>query len=207
MKQTPHPVGGALRQLLDLVENNRDQRCREIIAEARREGARLVAEAHRLSRGRMADTVRQERAREQQDLRAARARQDAELRRQRLGSVGHLLADATPHLVTALQDRWQNPEQRRQWLALTAATARERLPGQAWEVSHPWDWDPAEWHQAVVGAELGEVQFMGDKAITAGVRICCRGTCVEGTLAGLTVDRQGIEALFLAILDAEGSAP
>jgi hypothetical protein len=196
------------RRFLDLylreLQALRDRHCRQVLEEARRQAADLLKPAFQAARQRARTALTEERARLRQKIQSAEVR----LRTARL-QVGyrrqvHLLHLAYDELQRTLLARWLDADGRAQWVAALLDAALEGLPPPAgWEIRHPPDWDQEEIEAArchLGDRGLGSLTFVPDQVLRAGLRIHCAGVVLDGSAAGLTVDRQGVEARLLALL-------
>ncbi|OGI47777.1 MAG: hypothetical protein A2151_01135 [Candidatus Muproteobacteria bacterium RBG_16_65_34] len=191
----------ALTEMLALVERHGQERCREITTRARQEAQTILRAAHR--------AVRERTHRQLQELRHHRdretARAQAELATARRGHqqrCDYVLIDSGGALLrAALLARWRDADARRRWANGLLNQARALLPRGPWRIAHPADWPAAE--RAVLAGlltrELGAApEFSEDRDVTAGLRLCTGGACLDGTIEALLADRRAVEALLLA---------
>jgi hypothetical protein len=202
-------VEAQLQQLLRVVERHRDERCNELLGQARSEAARVVRQAHTEARARMHRSIQALREERRQRLDASEAKLQTHRRRRREGADLWLLAAAWQPLRKALLARWSLAASRRQWVDSLVSRARALLVASDWQIEHPVDW-PAPERAALeerLTTQLGRVpEFIPREDIEAGLRICADGTCVDATLAGLLRDQAGIESLLLARFNADAAA-
>ena len=201
-------IEGQLQQLLQVVERHRDERCNELLGQARREAAQVVRQAHAEARARMHRSVQGIREERNRRLAASEAKLQTYRRRRREGADLWLLAAAWQPLRKALQARWSQETARRQWIESLVHRACSLLVATDWQIEHPVDW-PARERAALeerLAEQLGRVpEFVPREEIHAGLRICTNGTCVDATLDGLLRDQDRIEALLLARFNAGAS--
>ena len=191
--------------LLALVEADRARKCDAIDAEAASRAATIVADAHQAARQRMRAAFAEERARH--DARVAAARANLETRRRAAANAFATaqIAAGLARLPAVLDRRWRDAGARRAWVDDAVRQARARLPQGAWRIVHAPGW-PRDEREALAtalrDAHRTTVAFDEDAAIGAGLRLSAGGNVIDGTLAGLTADRDETGALLLAALDA-----
>ncbi|MGB7934578.1 MAG: hypothetical protein WCH04_20595, partial [Gammaproteobacteria bacterium] len=108
-------------------------------------------------------------------------------------------------LRKALLARWSQETARRQWIDFLVHRACTLLVATDWQIEHPLDWQVQERAalEELLAGQLGRLpEFIARKQISAGLRICANGTCVDGTLEGLLRDQTRIESLLLARFNA-----
>jgi hypothetical protein len=198
-----------LHQLLQVVERHRDERCNELLGQARREVVQVIREAHAGARARMhrcVQGVREERSRR---LAASEAKLQTHRRRRREGANLWLLAAAWQPLHKALLARWSLAASRGLWIESLVNRACTLLIATDWQIEHPVDW-PASERAALeerLTGQLGRVpEFIPREEIKAGLRVCADGTCVDATVEGLLRDQTRIESLLLARFNAGATA-
>jgi len=190
-----------MQQLLEVVARHRDEHCNELLGQARREASQVIRQAHAEARARMHESVQGIREKQRSRLAAAEAQLQTRRRRRREAADLWLLAAAWQPLRKALQARWSQEKARRQWIDFLVQRACTLLIATDWQIEHPLDW-PAQERAALEGrldGQLGRLpEFIPREQISAGLRICADGTCVDGTLEGLLRDQTRIESLLLA---------
>lgn len=189
-----------VQALLELVERNRERRCKEILEQAGRQAEDIVRQAYRSARARLHQAVEDERQRTRQRLAAAQA-ELLSRHRQRWHQLARELLDAAgQRLEPALERRWQEDSSRAQWVASLTGQALEGLPARTWHIAHPPDWGEQEQEDLanrVTEHCGGPPVFEADSGIRAGLRITTDGVCLDGTCQGLLRDRVAIEARLL----------
>jgi hypothetical protein len=186
--------------LLALIESQWSARCAELQAQARAEAQALLRRAHREARERVRRALDEAQRRAQRELALAQARARARERLHEQRRQAAQLRAAWQRLPAALQARWQDSAARARWTEALAARARALLPQRAWRVAHPADWSARErerFAQLVAGALESPPQFAADPQIRAGLRIAAGSTVIDATLAGLTSEREALEARLL----------
>jgi vacuolar-type H+-ATPase subunit E/Vma4 len=195
-------VDAKVQHLVSVVERHRDEECSRAREAAREEARKLVAAAWGEAHARMHRDNAETRRRVQRTLDSADAQRQTARREQYQARNQALLADARKALHVELVRRWQRPESRELWCRQLVKQAATILQGKLWTVEHPAEWVESE-REALAAhiVELcGEVpQLQTDTDISAGLRICTGGTCVDGTVAGLLRDRERIDAELLAL--------
>ena len=198
-------VEAQMRQLLQVVARHRDERCNELLGQARREAAEVIRQAHAEARARLRQSVQGIREERRRRLAATEAQLQTRRRRRREGADLWLLAAAWQPLRKALLARWSREKARRHWIDFLVRQACALLVATDWQIEHPLDW-PARERAALeeqLAGQLGRLpEFIPREDIPAGLRICANGTCVDATLEGLLRDQARIESLLLAKFNA-----
>jgi len=192
--------GRAQQHLLEVVERYREQQCAELLEAANARAQQLLKQAWRETRARLQRGVADVRVLYRDRIGEAQARQQTRMRQQRQRDNSALLAGLWEPLQAAVVARWQQPDTRRAWIdALLKQTAGSLLDS-AWVIEHPGDWPQAEQRAVRDRLDAVKVSFRPQAGVTAGLRICAGGACVDGTAEGLLRDRAQVEALLLARL-------
>lgn len=196
-----------MQRLLDVVEQQRDSRCAEIVEQARAQARQLLKQARRDARTRLQHEILHAREQFSHQLVLQQASQAARQRQARHRSDRVLLDQSWQPLREALERRWQDPEARRTWVRILIAQARARLVQTAWCIEHPADWPAAEREETArqLRQLLGAVpEFAPEPSLRAGIRVRAGDTLVDGSCEGLLRDRVHIEArLLAAVREAE----
>lgn len=196
---------GRVDELLELVERHRQRECDTILNEARERAREILTDARREARTRVHQSVSEDRVRAQAGLNAAEAHLRTIRRHHLQQSTRALLESGWTQLRTALQARWRDPDARARWVQGLAQRAMDTLPHGDWELYHPEDWPPEEQAAARTRFEAlsgGGLRLIADPRLTVGLRICCAGACLDGTLQGLLEDRPATEARLLALIES-----
>ena len=191
-----------VRHLLDVLTQHRDEKCAAIRANAEAEARALLRTAWREARQRMHSENAETRRRVEQALASHEAQQQTRARQQRQADDGVLLVAARTALQASLLQRWQQPASRQQWCEALVNAAATTLDGKAWTVEHPADWPMSEHDELLqhITSVCGKTPRLQAKAdISAGLRICADGTCMDATIEGLLHDRERIDAELLAL--------
>jgi len=197
-------VDSQLQNLLQVVADNRDERCRVLLDAARAQARQLLQQARREARERLHRKVLETREQARQQLAAAQAQRQTRLRLQRHHADKALLARAWAPLGERLQQRWERQESRLLWIEHVVEQALSMLLDRRWHIEHPADWPEQE--REMLGKrlerELGVApQFVAQEQLAAGLRVCAGPTCLDATPAGLLRARTRIEAMMLATLN------
>ncbi|MBD3648726.1 MAG: hypothetical protein HUJ31_15030 [Pseudomonadales bacterium] len=194
--------GGALKRLLDYIDEEQARRCRHILDKAEKEAAAIVGVARRQARTRMSNFVDAEKRRRNREVELARANVQSRLRHGWYDLIRRELDQVWPLVRQRLIDHWRASEtNRRQWLSVTLETATHALGPGLWHVEHPGDW--AMYEGAAVFRDLKreyemlEVHFEPTSE-PAGFRVICSDVCVSTTVQGLLAQRSRVEGLWLA---------
>jgi hypothetical protein len=197
-------MDAALEEMLKLVAEHERQECDTVAAQAAREAQELTQRAHRAARRRMHENVVEIRQLMRREQNQARAALETAKRQHQQRCDFALLESGAPRLRAALAGRWQNAATRRRWCESLIEQARAALPSGEWIVHHPADLGDAE--RELLARELralngAPAQFAPDGKLSAGLRLCAAGACLDGTLEGLLVDRATVQARLLAKLE------
>ena len=187
-----------------LVESTREERCQRLLEDAKRGVKETVKRAHRENRVRMRAAIDEQRKHMEEVFAATRARLATRARQQQQQSDKEQLSLAWARLGEVLLECWQDAGCRRRWILGLAEEALARLPGDPWRIEHPGDFDPTElsgMNERITQHCDGEAaDFAIVEKLRAGLRIVAGGACVDGTLAGLLIDRNRVEAELLGFL-------
>lgn len=194
-------IDAQVLRLLDIVRVYQRQQCDALLRQAEKESEAIVRQAYRRARRNIHDDIQLTRQHIRDTMAAARARQHTLVMQQRHTAALSFIEQCWVALERSLQDRWRQPQCRREWVTQILSAAVAVMPAGDWEVAHPEDWSAQEQGelarqvQKVPGVNL---QFNPEPRLVAGIRIVADGTSVDGSLAGLLADRNAIEALILA---------
>ncbi len=187
--------------LLQRVLADRDRRCAELDAASQAHAKEIVASARADARGKLHTAVTQERVRMDLGMRQATARADIEVRRQERQKSRELLEQMWGAIAGALDRRWREPTFRRVWIDAAVNQAAALVPARAWIIEVGSNWTEHERAELTDRAHLrgaGPVQYSLSDTMPAGLKIRAGGVCVDATVPGLLVERDAIEAAFLA---------
>jgi hypothetical protein len=201
-------IEGQMRQLLQVVARHRDERCNELLGQARREAGQVIRQAHAEARARMHQSVQGIREERRRRLAASEAQLQTLRRRRRESADLWLLAAAWQPLRKALLARWSEQTARRQWIDFLVNHACAILVAYDWQIEHSVDWpvpERAALEERLAGLLGRHPEFIPRQEISAGLRICADGTCVDATLEGLLRDQTRIESLLLARFNADAA--
>lgn len=191
--------------LLDLIEDDRAERCGQIERQADTRARSVLRDAHGKARADVRVAFAEERRRAADALAGARARLATQRRHAEQRRAAALLADGLSQLPEAFARRWRDAAARARWVDMIIGGGVQVLPGTPWDVAHPAGW-PADEVAAVrarIEAATGTApRFASDPRITAGLRIGAGGIVVDGTDVGLADDRAGVGARLLGLLEA-----
>lgn len=190
--------------LLTLLEDDRQQQCEALLADARARADSVLRQAHRDARARMRAAFAAERQRLDEQLQAAGARLQTEHRLSEQERRAQMLRLAWDMLPEALRQRWQDPRRRSQWVAQAIDSAQRLLPRDRWTLNVAPGWPAQEREQALqsVARLLGTLPDCSETAdLQAGLLITAGGNRLDATLGGLLADRGAIEARLLDHLE------
>jgi hypothetical protein len=198
-------VTGALdtqaRALLQRVTEDSARRCAALHAAAESQATQILRAARTNARGNVSTAVIQERARMDFGLRQAAARADIELRRQERLKSRELLEQMWAAMSGILEDRWRQPALRRAWVDAVMSQAAAILAGRAWLIEVASDWSEQERGGFTDRAHkrgAAGVEYALHADMAAGLKIRAGSVCVDATVPGLLVQRDVVEAAFLA---------
>lgn len=190
--------------LLAIVENNKANKCNEILQHAQEESERIIKHAYREARNRLHRDIESVRNNVRQQLSSAEAHRQTRLREMRQRADQEQLLMTQGPLQEALGRRWQTQESRLNWIRYLIQQASITLIERNWQIYHPSDWESQERDYLVqlLQDEFNcNVDFVGQDEISAGLRICDSGACVDGTIDGLTRQKFRIESMMLAMIN------
>jgi hypothetical protein len=187
--------------LLQQVTDDRDRRCAALRAAAESQALKIVRAARAEARNNVRKAVSQERTRMDLGMRQATARADIEARRRERQKSAELLEQMWAAIAGVLERRWREPALRRAWIDAVMGQAGALLPGRAWLIEGGSDWPEQERAELADRARkrgAGRVEYSFHAAMPAGLKIRADSVLVDATVAGLLVQRDAIEAAFLA---------
>ena len=202
-------VDAQVQYLLKLVEQHRQKSCTKIQALAQEKAAELISKAHGAARNRMHDFNINLRGEIDRQLSSTEARLQTQKRLARQQSDEELLDSGWSLMQTSLEQFWQQADTRRQWIDNLVTLATAKLVSPHWQIEHPADWATEERHtlQKLLQEQLGQLpEFKSDSNISAGLRLCATGSCIDGTVVGLMHEKSWIEAKLLMVLHKHGNA-
>jgi hypothetical protein len=213
-----------LAALLQVVEEYRAARCREILGVARAQAARTIEQARAKATQRLCASRAAERERRDQAIAAATARLANQRRLLRHRRIASALKTAWTKLETELVARWNSDASRDIWVKHCLAAVptwllpdpkgspssdpRTAPPDSGLQVEHPPHWAAEERERArsLLGKYgFATVQFMAQPGLSAGLRIRCGHNVLDATVGGLLADRATVEGRLLEHL--EGNDP
>ena len=202
-------VDAQIQHLQNVVEHHRATACEKIQLLAQTKAHEMINKAHENSRRRMHEDNVETREKEHRQLASAEAQIQTRKRLARQQSDEELLQSGWRLLKASLERQWQQADTRKQWIDNLIGQALATLVSQHWRIEHPADWAEEERTalQKRLHEQLGhapELEAIAD--ISAGLRLCTGGTCVDGTTDGLMHERTRIEALMLAAIHKHGDA-
>jgi vacuolar-type H+-ATPase subunit H len=202
--QTTGVVDAQLQNLLQVVERNRDERCRALLDAASDQARQLLRQTHREARERLHNKLLATREEARQQLASALAKRQTHLRLHRHRADEALLTRAWGPLGERLLQRWQQQDSRTLWIDNLVEQALAMLLDRYWNIEHPADWPVQE--RTALGKRLekdlgASPVFVAQPQLAAGLRICAGPTCIDATDAGLLRARTRIQAMMLATLN------
>lgn len=196
-------VEAQLESLLKLVDQQRETRCRELIADAERRADELVREARHEARVRVQNAIKAERERLRTQVEATRAQIQTRTRQRRQQTALLLLERGWERLRHGLTQGWRDSLVRRAWTEAVVEQGLKVLPAAPWRIEHQSELDPAALGQ--LPSKIAETTghsptFVPDQDLEAGLRVLAAGACLDGTVEGLLANRPDVDARLLAEL-------
>jgi hypothetical protein len=199
----PHSVTTQMAALISLVEESRESKQREILMAAQGEAAEIIINSYGEARLRLKEQVAKERRQMAQAQKSAQAQRETEQRRHRLKSYDALLIKARLLLKTALENRWNEPSSRKDWLDFVANQAIRFLPRGEWQVlcgRGIGEEDRQRLKERIEKECPSTLLFQVDEESNVGLKIGCKGAWVDGTLDGLLADSRSIDGQLLGLM-------
>lgn len=196
--------------LLARMHETRDHGCRQLRESAAEQAQQVLAEARQRARRRVKEAVIEKRRRVDEHCRRVRVELESRQRDRRFSEIGECLAQGLSALPAALAARWTDPAARRRWCRHVLDGAALVLRQGRWDIRVAPGLDAAERRElgTVAGRLAGEAaQVREDDGLAAGVVVSHDGACYDGSTAGLTSNRNAVQAALLSELAAAGSAP
>ncbi len=196
---TPKPNG--LSELLNVVDQFRDNRRDQILQDAQTQAHDIIRQAYQKARARLHVSIMEEREHGFHELISAEAQLQTQQRQLRQQDDLAMLQRVWPILEQTLIARWHDTAQRGLWIDQVLADAFRVLPAAPWRVEHAVGWpvDEQQTRVASIQQHTGHApQFIPTEDIVAGLRINVESATLDGSLQGLLVNRSDIEALLLA---------
>ena len=204
MSEPQSVLEAQVAELLKVVEEHREERCRHILERAQSQAATIVKQAHHEARARMHAAIAEERSRAQEKIASTRAHLQTQRRQRQQQADVLLLERSWEKLCETLMKRWQDVDQRRAWVRALLREGLMSLPAEKWRIEHSPGWQSAELldlsSATPLGAQSQTPVFVEAPDIAAGLRIHVGHACLDGTLDGLLAIREAIEAQLLAEL-------
>ena len=201
MSESGPVVGAQLKHLLAVVEQRRSERCKKVLDEAHEQAQQLIKQAYRDERQRVHQKLDEIRQKRRQQMVSLVAQRQTRKRQRRQQADEELLTTTWLDLREALLNRWRDAVMRRRWVEDLVNQADSVLVDKHWLIEHPFEW-PAQERSALqlrLQKQLAHTpHFEVKSSITAGLRICAGGACVDGSVDGLLRERLAIEAALLA---------
>jgi len=182
------------------VERQFKKETNAVIAAAERDAAAIIAQARAAARIRVHEAIQELRREGASRLAGAKAQLEAERRARVQRQAAQAVRDGLPLLRNALEARWRDRQNRRQWTDAVASLCVLRLRPGAWLIEHPTDWSEPEQRNftAMAGQKEGIVmRFVSDGELQAGLRIKADQATLDATLEGLLADSRTIAAMTL----------
>lgn len=198
-----------LSSLLEIVERDRDERCRDVRKRSEEEARAVITAARGEAREHVTQAASELRRTRAQRIEEARAALASRARLRQRAASRALLEEAWRQMPEALRWFWSDEARREQWLAALLSRAGRTLPLGNWRIEHPVDWAEAERSRFAANVRLlsgSEPELVPDRAIIAGARIVVGSACLDATAQGLLADGSAVQGRLLAEMwrEAEG---
>lgn len=177
-----------------------------VIAAAERDAAAITAQARTAARGRMHEAIQELRREGARRLAGAKAQLEAERLARVQRQAAQAVRDGFPLLRNALEARWRDQQNRRQWTDAVASLCVLRLRPGAWLVEHPADWAEPEQQDfaAMIGKRDGvEVSFTPVGELKSGLRVKADQAVLDATPKGLLAESRTIASIILDEIEKE----
>ena len=190
-----------VQRLRDALRRQQETRCREIVANAKRQSKQAIRDSREKLFERRRQALREERQHRAHELLIAKSRIETQERRRAFAQHEKVLQAAWPLLVATLEKQWADDVQRCAWCDMVVSEASGALMGTDWIVEHPVGLEKKD--RDAISRRLEQLQcaptrFVACDDITSGIRVRAASTCVDGTAEGLLGNRHDVEALLLA---------
>lgn len=202
-------VDAQLQYLLKLVQQHQEKSCAKIKVLAQEKAAELKSKAHGAARNRMHEFNISLRGSIDRQLSSTAARLQTQKRLARQQSDEELLETGWTLIKTSLEQLWQQADTRTQWIDNLLKLATAKLVSPYWQIEHPTDWEDDECLklQEHLHKQLGQLpDLKADATISAGLRLCAAGSCIDGTVEGLMHEQSQVEAKILRSIHKHGNA-
>lgn len=189
------------------VERQFKKETNAVIAAAERDAAAIIAQARAAARGRVHESIEELRREGARRLAGAKAQVEAEQRARAQRLAAQAVSDGFPLLRNALEARWRDPQNRRQWTDAVASLCVLRLRPGTWLVEHPSGWSEPEQRKFAAMIEQREdvaINFISDDELQSGLRVKADQAVLDATPEGLLADSRTIAAVILAEIENNG---
>lgn len=177
-----------------------------VIAAADGDARAIIAQARTAARRRVRAAIVELRREGASRLARATAQLETEQRARAQRLAAQAVGNALPLLRDAMEARWRDPQNRRQWTDAVARLCVLRLRPGAWRIEHAPNWSKAEQHDfaATIGERDGvEISFEADGELKSGLRIVADQAVFDATPQGLLADGRTIAAMILDEIEQE----
>lgn len=191
--------------LLGRLGAEREEACRELLEDARAQAAETLEEARKRARKRVRAAVREKRERVAEHCRRVRVDLETHRRDHEFECLAGALQAGLARLPRVIEARWAEPAARQRWCESALEGAAAVLGRGGWRVEHaPGLADGEVSRLAALAARLGgeDCALAEVPGMRAGMRILRGGASYDATLAGLTAQRNRLEAALLAEITA-----
>ena len=191
--------------LLGRLGEEREEACRRLLEDAQAQAAETIAEARQRARKRVKAAVREKRERIAEHCRRVRVDLETHRRDHEFECLAGALQAGLARLPRVIEARWAEPAARQRWCESALEGAAAVLGRGGWRVEHApgLAGDEASRLKALA-ARVGGEDCALDEApgMRAGLRVLRGGANYDATLAGLTAQRDRLEAALLAEITA-----
>lgn len=203
MNKDMQPDTANLDAMLAKVRTQAESECSAVASDARAEAEAILKRAHKDARIKVHEAVEHERRAAIRDIGKMQARIDTDKRQRLQTSELTYLDEAWKTLRDTIQQRWDDPEDRAQWVASVVTHTAENLQPGSWVIEHPEGWDTKEMdpHLDSIEDNSGDQPaYRPDASMSSGLRVHVGEAVLDASPGGILADQDHISALLLAEL-------
>ena len=201
MKDSQNITSAQVAEMQQLAEAWATEKSDEIHRKASKQASDIVCSAYHDAKLRLRRHFKSDRQHSNQQIASAEATLKTRERQEMQQLQLKVLHKAQAALKNELINRWQQGEQRSQWVESIWQQADGSLPRAQWSIVYGGLWPQSEQDALMkrVSEETGiTADITHDDRIDAGLRICSQGACVDGTVGGLLANHSRLESDILS---------
>lgn len=196
-------VATQARSLIRQLQEDQEQRCRDVEREAEAWRRERLREARREARGKVEAAIRLARERRRIEIAAANAQIVADRSRQRQLHLSRLLSQVMRRIPDELSARWRDERTRSRWIGAALRDAKRRLGASDWTIRCAPGITPDERVAEFEGANLTWIE---DDDLAAGLIVAKHGARMDASTDGLLAGTGELESRILKMLNEAMSA-